>query len=112
MSVNYLLQHEPKYSTVSFKLYRMFFLFFQSGSSFGHGNIYTGCFLCYSQVYTCSFFSSEALGTLFRLFSSHERPILVDNDVIEDASDSSAPTERNTSFRSSLNKMPEHVKML
>ncbi|XP_022639919.1 lipase 3 isoform X2 [Vigna radiata var. radiata] len=49
------------------------------------------------------FSPSEALGTLFRLFSSHERPILVDNDVVEDASVSSAPAERNTSFRSSLN---------
>ncbi|KAG2411029.1 Triacylglycerol lipase [Vigna angularis] len=49
------------------------------------------------------FSPSEALGTLFRFFSSHERPILADNDVVEDASVSSAPAERNTSFRSSLN---------
>jgi len=47
---------------------------------------------------------SEALGTLSRLFSSHD-------DVAEDASTSSAtlgdneptPTDRNTSSRSSLN---------
>jgi len=49
------------------------------------------------------FSPSEAFGTLFRLFSSNERPILVDKDVVEDASVSSAPAERNTSFRSSLN---------
>ncbi|CAJ1936925.1 unnamed protein product [Sphenostylis stenocarpa] len=45
---------------------------------------------------------SEAFGTLFGLFSSHERRVLVDNEV-EDASVSSAPTDSNTSFRSSLN---------
>ena len=54
---------------------------------------------------------SEAFGTLSRLFSSHERRILVDNDVVEEASTSSdtlgenepTPTDRNTSYRSSLN---------
>ncbi|KAK7398929.1 hypothetical protein VNO78_10103 [Psophocarpus tetragonolobus] len=54
---------------------------------------------------------SEAFRTLFRLFSSHEKPISVYNDVFEDASISPAtpgeydptPTDTNTSFRSSLN---------
>ncbi|XP_027342663.1 lipase 1-like [Abrus precatorius] len=54
---------------------------------------------------------SEALGTLFRLFSSHERGVVEDNDVFEDASISTAtlgendptPTARNTNFRQSLN---------
>lgn len=48
---------------------------------------------------------SEAFGKLFKLFSSHERGIVDDNGVVEDASISSAtpgdngptPTERNTS---------------
>ncbi|KAJ1437938.1 AB-hydrolase lipase domain [Sesbania bispinosa] len=54
---------------------------------------------------------SEAFGALFRLFSSHERGIKDDNDGVEDASFSTprlgendpTPTERNTSFRQSLN---------
>ncbi|ESW32353.1 hypothetical protein PHAVU_002G315000 [Phaseolus vulgaris] len=49
------------------------------------------------------FSPSEAFGTLFKLFSSHERRVLVDNDVVEDATVSSAPADRNTIFRSSLN---------
>jgi len=49
------------------------------------------------------FSPSEAFGTLFRMFSSHERRVLVDNDVVEDTTVYSAPADRNTSFRSSLN---------
>ncbi|TKY60910.1 putative lysosomal acid lipase/cholesteryl ester hydrolase [Spatholobus suberectus] len=54
---------------------------------------------------------STAFGTIFRLFSSHERGVVDDNDVVEDVSTSSAtlrendptPTERNTRVRPSLN---------
>ena len=54
---------------------------------------------------------SEAFGTLFRLFSSHESGIKHDHDGVEDTSISTAtiggngptPTERNANFHQSLN---------
>ncbi|XP_057422297.1 uncharacterized protein LOC130716117 isoform X2 [Lotus japonicus] len=54
---------------------------------------------------------SEAFAALHRLFSSHERSVIDDNDGAEDASISTAtlgendptPTERNTNYRQSLN---------